>query len=508
MRDKHLQRLLARIVLSAALLLVAWPVRAAEKAAAAPDPAAARIAELESKVAELEQVLQQRNHQIAALKQPAGAESGAAPALPTPAPLVPAAPASASPASMPRATAPPTPAPPAAVPPASAPPAKDKYAFEARDEKYLFLNLGVKKSYLALERSRLLDNLRTQIPPLYEPAFSPFHGYTLPQRATRVQISNDQFTNNGNFGRDAFYNLFFDNVKVQNRHVDIDTFYGLTDDTTLRVNVPVRDSTITGDGAAFRIKPMRMTMNGHAVGVGDVTLFAKHKWWDQGQHFMNLATVFGVQLPTGKNDARFNDSQTIFMNGMPMPVSAAAGGPSVNLFSDDLRVPIASQPGTGSWGLNFGVMGTHQLTWNRFRGAVHGGALYKWFTDTKEGVRPGNEAIAAVSYVRPPTRSEKFTFDLTLLARNKQSERFPGLVMHPEADPNGMPIMDASGNLQMFITPRPPFNHGTVVFLSPALVFIPKAPIRISVAPLVRIYEPLMGPSPRFRMIFGISNTF
>lgn len=447
-----------------AALLFAGPVWAAQDGAETPTRAAAHITQLEAKIAELERALKQKEEEIAALKK-------------------------ASPAEAP-------------------PPTENNYAFEPQDEKFLFLNLGVKRSYLRQERSRLLDNLRTQIPPLYEPAFSPFHGYTLPQRAVRLEFRNDRFVNNGDFGRDKFYALFFDNVKVENQHVDFDLLYGLTDDTTLRINVPFRHTNISGDGAAFRIKPMRMTMHGHAFGIGDVTLFAKHKWWDQGQHFLNLATVVGLQLPTGKNDARFDDAQTIFMQGTPMPVSAAAGGPKVDLFSDDLRVPNGSQPGTGAWGLNFGLMGTRQLTWNRFRGALHAGALYKWFKNTSEGVRPGNEAIFGVSFVRPPTESEKITFDLTFFGRNKQSERFPGLVTHPEADSNGMPIMNPDGSLKMFTTPRPPFMHGTVLFLSPSIVIIPKAPIRITFSPLIRVYEPLQGPSPRFRLMFGISNTF
>lgn len=444
------------------------PVRAADTNGATANASAERILELESKVASLEEALKQKDEEISALKNPSPA---AAPAT-------------------------------AAAPPAA------PYEFEPRDSKYLFMNMGVQRSILAIERSRLLDNLRTQIPPLYEPAFSPMHGYTLPQRATRVEVREETFVNNHDFGRDKFYSLFFDNVKVQNQNVNMGLMYGLTDDTTLRVDVPVSHWNISGDGAAFRIKPMRMSMNGHSFGLGDVTFTAKHKFWDQGQHFMNLAGIFAVQLPTGTNDGRFNDTQLMTMAGMPMAVSSASGGPKVNLFSDDLRVPNSAQPGTGAWGLNIGVMGTRQLTWNHFRGALHGGAVYKWFANTSEGVRPGNEINFAVSYVQPPAHSEKFTFDLTFLGRNKQSERYPGFIMHPEADANGMPIMDASGNLQMFLTARPPFEHGTVMFLAPSIVFLPKSPIRLAVSPLVRVYEPLAGPSPRFRLMVSLSNTF
>lgn len=449
-------------------LFHASPGRAEHNGQKGPSAEAVRVSDLEARIADLEQALQQKEAEIAALK-----------------------------AALSNVT----------EQEAAAPTAAD-YAFEPQEEAFRFLNLGVERSYLKLERDRLLDNLRTQIPPLYEPAFSPLHGYTLPRRATRVTLTNDRFINHADFGRDKQYALFFDGVKVENQHTELDAMFGLTDNTTLRVNVPLRDTNISGDGAAFRIKPMRMSMHGQAFGFGDVTVFAKHKWWDQGQRFLNLATVVALQLPTGRNDSRFDDAQTIVMDGMTMPVSAAAGGPRVDLFSDDLRVPNAAQPGTGAWGVTVGVMGTRQLTWNDRRGALHGGVIYKAFKETSEGVRPGNEWIYAASFVRPPFASEKVTLDLTLIGRTKQSERFPGLIMHPNADANGMPIMNPDGALAMFVTPRPPFVHGTVVFFSPSVVFLPKAPIRISLSPLIRVYEPRQGPSPAFRLILGLSNTF
>lgn len=395
-----------------------------------------------------------------------------------------------------------------AVAPAAALEPEPGYRFDPAAETMRFLNLGVKKNYIAAERDRLIDQLHTMIPPLYEPAFSPFHGYTLPARAFRVEISDDRFINHHDFGRDKQYALFFDNVKVENQHVNTDVLYGLDENTTLRVNIPLRSTIISGTGKAFRIQPMVMSMNGQGFGLGDVQFMVKHKWFDQAEKPFNFATVVGVQFPTGKNDSRFNDAQTIFMNGMAMPVSGAAGGPKVDLFSDDLRIPNSAQPGTGAWGGLFGVMGTRQLTWNRMRGALHAGALYKAMADTSEGVRPGNELVFGVSFVRPPTRSEHFTFDLTLFGRNKQSERFPGLIMHPEADSNGMPIMNPDGSLKMFTTPRPPFEHGTVMFFSPSLVIIPKSTLRLTVSPMFRIHEPNQGPTPALRLVFGATTTF
>lgn len=394
--------------------------------------------------------------------------------------------------------------------PAAAEASKPEPDYQVRSgtEDVRFLDLGVRRDYMAAERERLIDQLHTMIPPLYEPAFSPFHGYTLPPRAFRVALDADRFTNHHDFGRDEVYERFFDNVKVENQHVDLDVFYGIDQNDTVRLIVPFRSTVIGGTGKAFRIEPMVMTMNGSGYGLGDVQLTLKRKWFDQAYTAFNFATVLGVQFPTGKHDERFSDAQTIFMNGMAMPVSAAAGGPKVDLFSDDLRIPNSAQPGTGSWGVTLGAMATRQITWSRSRGAVHGGILYKAMRDNDEGVRPGNELVFGVSYVRPPFRTEHLTFDITLFGRHKQSELYPGSITHPEADENGMPIMNPDGSLAMFTTPRPPFEHGTVAFLSPSLVIIPKPSVRLTVSPMFRVYEPEQGPSPSFRLVFGATTTF
>ncbi|MDA2926106.1 transporter [Acidobacteria bacterium AH-259-G07] len=383
------------------------------------------------------------------------------------------------------------------------------YAFDPQDEEFRFLDLGVRKNYIRYESDRLVDQLRTAIPPIYEPAFSPFHGYTLPARAFRITVSNDRFINHNDFGRDEYYAAFFNKLKVENQHVSVNAFYGLDANNTLRVTVPFKSTTISGTGEAFRIRPMVMTMEGHAFGLGDTQVMLKHKWFDQGYRRFTLATAFGVQLPTGQSDNKFNDSQTIFMNGQAMPVSAAAGGPKVDLFSDDQRLPNSAQPGTGSWGLNLGVMATRQLTWNGSRGAIHGGVMYRAMKKNGKGVRPGNELIFGVSYVRPPLKSDHLSFDLTFFGKKKQSERFPGLITHPEADPvTHMPIMNPDGTLKMFTTPRPPFEHGTIMFLSPSIIIIPKSSLRVTISPMFRVYEPKRGPSPAFRLIFGIQTIF
>lgn len=383
------------------------------------------------------------------------------------------------------------------------------YAVDPQDEEMQFMNLGVDQNYVGFENRRLVDQSRTGIPPLYEPAFSPFHAYTLPAGAFRLTLNNDRFVNHSDFGRDEFYSAFFNKVKLENQHVTVNGFYGIDSNHTLRVSIPFKNTNISGTGEVFRIRPMVMTMEGQSFGLGDIEVMLKRKWFDQGYRRFSFATAVGVQVPTGDTDNRFSDSQTLFVGENPTPISALAGGPRVDLFSDDLRLPNSAQPGTGSWGLNAAVMMTRQLTWNGSRGAIHGGLMYRAMKDNAQGVRPGNELIFGVSYVRPPLPTDHMSFDLTLFGRNKQSERFPGLITHPEADPvTRMPLMNPDGSLKMFTTPRPPFEHGTVVFLSPSIIIIPKSTVRLTISPQFRIYEPERGPSPAFRLIFGIQSFF
>lgn len=374
-----------------------------------------------------------------------------------------------------------------------------------RDPAYQFLELGVARNFLKAERKRIGEQLHGFIPPLYEPAFTLLHGYVLPPGVFRTKIGTDTFINNNDFGRDNFYSLFFNKVKVENQIVNFDYFYGFDKDWTLRVNVPYKVTNISGTGHAFRIDPMVMTMNGRSVGLGDVTVNIKKKWLDQGNWPVNLATIAGFVAPTGRSNQKFSDSQTLFVGGNPMPVSASTGGPKVDLFSGDLRVPNSAQPGTGSWGFTAGAAITRQFE----RGALHAGFLGAIFKKTGKGVEPGNELLFTTSYVIPPLKSDYVSLDLTLVGRYKGPERYPGLFMHPERDPaTGGPLMNPDGTMALFVTDRPPFEHGFVSFLSPSLILIPKSTFRITLSPMFRVIQPLRGPSPAFRFQVGITSTF
>lgn len=406
------------------------------------------------------------------------------------------------------------------APKEEAPAALDVNKLEPNRPDMDFFNLGVKRDYLKTERWRIAEQIQQFIPPLYEPVL-PFHGYTLPPGAMRMKISTSFFDNDHDFGTDHFYSLFFDNVSVRNLFVSYDFFYGLELPTELgkdlvaNLNVPYKRISITGTGHPFRINPFVMTMNGNSQGVGDVSLTIKKKWLDQGSWPLwltrsegsfpfNLATFTGIITPTGEHHESFNSAQILTVGGKQMPP------PPINLFGADdagkeTYLPNGAQPGTGAWGFRIGAAATRQFE----RSAFHAGLMANLYTKTSDGITPGNEIMFGTSYVFPPLRSDLLSIDLSIFGRHKSDEEYPGKIMHPERDPRtGGPIMNADGSLKMFLTDRPNFKHGTVVFASPSLILVPTPQSRIIFSPALRILEPTQGPSPLFTFTTSAEITF
>jgi len=380
------------------------------------------------------------------------------------------------------------------------------------DRNYQFLKLGQDADYLRAERYRIIDQVQQAIPPLYEPA-RPLHGYVLPPGATRVAFSLGAAHNPGDFGRDNFYSLFFDNVKVDTIKADLQIMRGFeafgVKDLMANLEIPFKYVRHKGTGHPWRIDPMRMTMEGAGGGLGDIELTLKKKWLDQGNGLLTLSTMFGVILPTGEDEEKFNASQTLLIMGMP-PMAVTALNPmdpSINVFGrtpTDLFFPSVAQPGHGSWGGRLGVAATHQFE----RSALHVGAIYDFFAKN-DGITSGNELRYGVSFVLPPLASDKLSLDLAVVGKYKGDEKFPGMVMHPERDPaTGGPIMDTNGNMAMFVTPRPDFKHGNIVFFSPSLSYIPTPGSRFTISPSLRVFEPRQGPSPEWTLDLSLQHTF
>ncbi len=379
------------------------------------------------------------------------------------------------------------------------------------DPDYQFLKLGEGRDYLEAERWRIIDQIEQAIPPLYEPV-RPFHGFTLPPGAWRVGLETNFAHNPGNFGRDDFYSLFFDNAEVDQLTTTLSIAYGFEigaiHDLTATLAVPYRFTEVSGTGHPFQIDPMQMTMDGSGNGMGDVSLTFKKKWLDQGNGPLTFSTFTGVIFPTADDEEEFNSGQTLFVNGMPMAVSAnVPGDPSLNVFGrkpGDLFLPRSLQPGNGSWGARLGFGATYQFE----RSAIHAGAIYDFLADN-DGITVGDELRYGVSYVFPPFDSDLFTVDLSVFGIWKGDEEFPGQIVHAERDPaTGGPVMNPDGSIRMFTTDRPDFKHGNILFFSPSLVFIPHPTTRIFVSPSVRVLEPEEGPSPAWMVSVGATFTF
>ncbi len=376
-----------------------------------------------------------------------------------------------------------------------------------------FLKLGEKKDYLRAERYRIIEQIETFIPPLYEPV-RPFHAFTIPPGTWRASVSSETFNNHGDFGSDKFYSLFFNKVKAKNTIINANIFYGFElphfPDLVLNLNVPYKRTNISGTGHPFWIDPMVMTMQGDSEGIGDISLTLKEKWLDQGNWYVNLASFLGIIFPTGKHHEQFNDCQTLFVNHVPMGVCASTGGPKVDAFGSDNAgnerfLPNSAQPGTGAWGVRVGLAGTRQFE----RSALHAGVISNLFAKNSDGITPGHEVMYGLSYVFPPLRSDLLSVDLSFFGRWKGDEKFPGQITHPLRDPaTGGPIMNPDGSIKMFTTGRPNFKHDAVLFFSPSLIVVPNPQTRLFISPAVRVVEPDKGPSPKFRINFGITHTF
>ncbi len=380
------------------------------------------------------------------------------------------------------------------------------------DDEYQFLTLGQGHDYVKAERWRIIDQIEQAIPALYEPRL-PFHGYTLPPGAFRVAWSTTYARNAGDFGRDDFYSLFFNDVKMDIMQVNMNLLYGFEvgslKDMVLNLNIPYKFQRTSGMGHPFRIEPMQMTMNGAANGIGDISLTLKKKWFDQGNGPLNFATMIGAIFPTANDNASFEASQTIYINGQPMMAVSAdlPANPTINVFGrepDDLFFPRVAQPGNGSWGARLGFGATRQLE----RGAIHFGAVVDLLADN-DGITPGDELKYGASFMLPPTSSDRITLDFSVFGKWRGDEKFPGTIMHPERDPvTGGPVMDASGNTVMFMTGRPDFKHGNTTFVSPSLILITRPNTRLIFSPAFRVFEPNQGPSPRWTMTVGQTFTF
>ncbi|MFQ5709743.1 MAG: hypothetical protein ACE5HO_19995 [bacterium] len=379
-------------------------------------------------------------------------------------------------------------------------------------KEFDFLDFGVKQNYMKMERFRTRNQILTFIPPLYQPAFVG-HGYVLPPNTWRAAMHVQSIdVNSSDFFKHGDVDPVHENHTVQRLKYDLDFFYGLDYDMTLRVNIPIWATRSTGAVHPAGVAPLNLYVEGNTSKIGDVSLFLKKKFFDQGNRWFNFAGVFGVILPTGSNDEKFDDRLIITNPANPNGVVAFGGGP-FQRFSDDGRLPTVLQPGIGRLGLIFALMGTKQFS----RSALHAGSLVRLndLGASDDDIKNGNEVFYFASYVHP-VGTDKLSLELAFNGKWKGKDHYPGTFMHPmTADPSGfgMPIMEMNPEtgemaVKMFTTPRPSFSGGWIGFITPSIVLNPYAQLRFEFSSMIRVINPDLGPAPKVALRGGVTTTF
>ncbi|MFQ5652524.1 MAG: hypothetical protein ACE5IY_21540 [bacterium] len=378
--------------------------------------------------------------------------------------------------------------------------------------EYDFLDFGVTRNYMKMERFRTRNQILTFIPPLYQPAFVG-HGYVLPPNTWRAAFHAQSIrVESSDFFKHGDIDPVHENHTIERVKYDFDFFYGLDYDMTLRVNVPVWSSRSYGAVHPAGVAPLNLYVEGSTVQIGDVSIFLKRKLFDQGNRWFNFAGVLGVILPTGSNSEKFDDRLILTNPANPTGVVAFGGGP-FQRFSDDGNLPTPLQPGIGRVGLIFALMGTKQFG----RSAFHAGSLVK-INDLGAGaddIKNGNEVFYFASYVKP-IGSDKLSLELAFNGKWKGDDHYPGTFTHPMTDdPSGFgkPIMEmnpATGEMavKMFTTPRPSFSGGWFAFMTPGIIFNPYSQLRFELSTLIRVINPDLGPAPKLMVRGGLTTTF
>ena len=379
-------------------------------------------------------------------------------------------------------------------------------------DEYDFLDLGVNKNYMKMERFRTKLQILTFIPPLYQPAFVG-HGYVLPPNAWRVSSHVQSIrVGSSDFFKHGDIDPVHENHTIERVKYDFDLFYGLDYDMTIRINVPIWSSLTIGSVHPAGVAPLNLFVEGSTSQIGDVSVFLKRKFFDQGNRRFNFAGVLGAILPTGSDSEKFDDRLILTNPANPNGVVAFGGGP-FQRFSDDGKLPTTLQPGIGRIGLMFALMGTKQFN----RSAFHAGSLVK-INDLGAGdddIKNGNEVFYFASYVRP-VGSDKVSLELAFNGKWKGDDQYPGTFTHPMTDdPSGfgMPIMDMNPEtgemaVKMFTTPRPSFSGGWFAFVTPSIILNPYSQLRFELSTLIRVINPDLGPAPKLMVRGGITTTF
>lgn len=360
-----------------------------------------------------------------------------------------------------------------------------------------FLKLGVDESYVELQRFSIQDQIQSFIPPLYAPAMTQ-SAFVLPPGAFRVAVTHRGVSmDETDVAGQTQIGARFVHFDLERNFTDLDLFLGLNNNYTLRVNVPYVSSRVSQELNPGFLNPISVFPTASSSEFGDISLFLKKKFFDQGNFPFSFAGVAALRFPTGSNDETFDARTTVdtpagsgllplpAVDAMGMPIPGTADG-TFRRFSDDGRLPAPLQPGLGTLGGSIGVFATRIFEGNTFfgRGALHAGALYNVRPDN-DGVDPGNQLTAFISLVKPLFR-DNVAFDLTYLVQDQETDSYDGLMAVPSLPPVMPPVVMA----------RPSFSGGTTQFVGASVIVIPNPLFQVTLSALVRVARPELGPSP------------
>lgn len=370
-----------------------------------------------------------------------------------------------------------------------------------------YLNDGVSKSYADKERYSIQDQIQSFIPPIYEPALTE-SAFSLPPGALRFKVGYRDAArmDASDVAGQHTLGARFVGFDLQRSFLDFDAFLGLDHNMTLRVNVPLAFTTMNAELKPGFFEPVSVFPQGGSRALGDVSVFLKKKFVDQGNFPIGIAGVAAVRLPTGSSHERFDSRTTVNIMGTDMllplpavgddgmPIAGTADG-TFRRFTNDGRLPSGLQPGLGTWGGSLGLFVTRVLEGGSFygRGAFHAGALYE-FRPQHGGVDPGDDRTLFVSAVKP-LHGDSLALDLSYIVKDQQNDAYAGLMMVPTA--MGPQIM-----------PRPTFSGGTSQFIGTSLIYTPNPLFQITVSGLLRTAKPAIGPSPEYVLRLAFQYTF
>jgi hypothetical protein len=280
-------------------------------------------------------------------------------------------------------------------------------------------------------------------------AFVPPAGKIVPAFDSIV-VSSDAFNSNGTNVQPGL------DVKFYSSRVG--GLVGFKDGWAAGISIPWQKTQVNGTIGGF-------AASNHITAIGDTALMAKKRLW-RGCRGEQLVFTAGLEVPTGKDDARFDQS------------NAATNGYYAN---SPQRLPISWQTGSGS------LSGYLSLAYGgeRRRLSYEGLIATKLHTAGDDDVKIGDIFILAGTGTYGISKEIAFSLGATL--RVQGNDDYPNLPLPVEQ----LPLLGTT-------------THGTTLYLDPSIRFVVFKKLVVGVGWRYPIMKPDDGFVPDTRGFFII----